>query len=384
VRPSPQEAASSADRSRSVNWSTIRRVLLIRLRSIGDTVLMTPCLAALKSWRPDIDITVLLEEAAAPLLKKHNLVDSVVISPKDLAGRFQLIRQLWRARFDIAFNMHGGSTGTIIASLSGARCTVGYAGFRYSRLLTRRAPDPDVVLGKNQVHSVEQQLALLNWAGVPWPSSTGLSLPVRASARKSVSERLDSLGIQSIGSAAYALISPSASAESKRWPVSSFGLIAEHLYDFWRIKSLIIAAKGEEETARRVAIASNGYAQVVSGLCLNELVALIAGSKLFVGNDSGPMHIAAAMKVPLVAIFGSSNPDVWRPWTQGPCQVLKPPVSGSPGQDWKRKRRASPAHGNPAEQDGFPISKIAVESIIAAVDQVMEESLGAPDRQYRL
>ncbi|HEY6334060.1 MAG TPA: glycosyltransferase family 9 protein [Blastocatellia bacterium] len=357
---------------------------MIRLRSIGDTVLMTPCLAALKSWRPDLHITVLLEETAAPLLESHHLVDRVIVCPKNTTAKVGLIREVRRSHFDIAFNMHGGTTGTIIASLSGTSYTAGYAGFRYSRLLSQRAPDPDVVLGKKQIHSVEQQLALLSWTGVPWPSSTELSLPVSASARESVSAQLRSAGMESIDSATYAIISPSASIPSKRWPAANFAMIAEHLYDFWRIKSVVIAATGEEETAQGVAIASNGNAQVVGSLSLSELVALIARAKLFVGNDSGPMHIAGAMKIPLVAIFGSSNPDVWRPWTQGACkvcgagQVFSPEAAAGPSrQSSQQSNRHSAAHVDPAEQAGFPISTISIDSIITAVDEVMEESLSA-------
>src|SRR5215469_12129933 len=103
------------------DWRRIKKVLLIRLRSIGDTVLMTPCLGAIKSWRPDIRITVVSEPLAAPLLESHSLVDDLVVSEKGTASRIDLIRGLRRGGHDLALNLHGGTTATIIASLSGSR-----------------------------------------------------------------------------------------------------------------------------------------------------------------------------------------------------------------------------------------------------------------------
>ncbi len=159
----------AAPEKRMPNWSRVRKVLLVRLRSIGDTILMTPCLAALKSWRPDIEITVLSEPLAAPILDGHPLVDNFIISEKSLPSRARLVGRLRRARFDVAFNMHGGSTAAIIAKLSGAPYTLGYRDYRSSWMLASRAPAPDLILGRTLLHSVEQQLALIHWSGVPWP-----------------------------------------------------------------------------------------------------------------------------------------------------------------------------------------------------------------------
>ena len=69
------------------DWSRIRRVLLVRLRSIGDTVLMTPCLEALKSWRPELEVTVLMEPLSAPILEAHPLIDQLIVAEKSFAAR---------------------------------------------------------------------------------------------------------------------------------------------------------------------------------------------------------------------------------------------------------------------------------------------------------
>ena len=353
-------------------------MLLIRLRSIGDTVLMTPCLAALKSWRPEIHTTVLLEETAAPLLTGHELVDCLMLSPETFTGKMGLVRQLRRKRFDISINLHGGTTATFLAALSGARFTLGYAGHRYSGLLNRRAPSPDLILGKKSIHSVEQQLALLRWAGVPWPADAGLNLPVSEQASASVAGRL---AIEEHGfgndASSYAIISPAGSDSSKRWPASSFGLVAEHLYDFWRLKSLVIAGRGEEDIAQEVASFSGGAAHAIFNLSLPELAALISKANLFIGNDSGPMHIAAAFGRPMVAIFGSSNRDVWSPWSTGPSRVLSPgKVGGGSSESAGESAHANRAVSTePSGPESFPIGRISASEAMKAVDEVIEEAL---------
>jgi heptosyltransferase-3 len=332
-----------------LDWCGVESVLLIRLRSIGDTILMTPCLGAIKSWRPDIRITVVSEPLAAPLLKDHPLVDQLVIAGKGTASRIALVRGLRYSRFDAAFNLHGGSTGTILAALSGATTTVGYRGYRYSGLLKMRAPAPDRLLARETIHSVEQQLALISWAGVPWPAEVNLSLPLSADALASVEGRLKAAGIDRAqpGSNGYAVLSPCASAESKRWPAAYFAQVADHLKRRHQLTSVVIAGPGEEAIAGQITGLADNCAVDITGIDLKELVALLARSSVFIGNDSGPMHMAAAFDRPIVAMFGTSNPSVWSPWTQAPHRVLTAPA---------------------ATRD---IGQIGVQDVTAAADEIM-------------
>jgi ADP-heptose:LPS heptosyltransferase len=324
---------------------------------------MTPCLSALKSWRPDIRITVVSEPLAAALLEDHPLVDLLLVSGRGSRARIDLIRTLRNARFDIAFNLHGGSTATIITGLSGARTTVGYRGHRYSGLLKMRAPAPDVLLGRQCLHSVEQQLALLCWAGVPWPRNAKLNLPVTAAAADSVRSKLRLAGLHD-ADPGYAVLSPRASAESKMWPATSFAEVACHLKTRYQMTSVVIAGPGEEYTARGIAALSEGSAVDLTGLSLKELVALIAHSRIFVGNDSGPMHIAAAFDRPLVALFGASNPTVWSPWTNGPYRVLAPPIEDND--------RAPGSRDSVLPVAVAPIGRIGVAEVTRAIGQVIE------------
>lgn len=346
---SPQISPDTLDPSR------VRSVLLVRLRSIGDTVLMTPCLAALKSWNADIKITVVSESLAAPLLEDHPLVDNLIITRNSIASRARSIAPLRGCGFDAAFNMHGGSTGAILTKLSGAKRSVGYRDLTLSWLLSDRAPAPDLILGRSRIHCLEQQLALLNWSGVPWRSSRPkLSLAVSAEAKLRVTEKLRALGIsEQFGN--LACIVPGAALESKRWSAEGFAAAADHLSERWKLSSLVIAGPGQEELALEVASATRGRAAVIDQINLKELVALLDMARVFVGNDGGPMHIAAALGVPIVAVWGASDPTVWHPWTEAPYRTVEA----------RSSKRDVTIKGIPAKE------------VIDALDEVLELALGA-------
>jgi ADP-heptose:LPS heptosyltransferase len=183
------------------------------------------------------------------------------------------------------------------------------------------------------------------------PESIRLHLAVSEIAERSIMERLDTANINL--DTGFALISPAAAFASKQWAENHFAQIIDHIAEVWKLPSVIIAGRGEEEIARRVASSAHHQPRIISGLNLKELAALISLSSLFVGNDSGPMHIAAAFARPLVVIFGSSNPTVWHPWTSAPHRVVQA------AQEVSAEMR---------------IATIPVAEVAVAVDAVMQEN----------
>ncbi|MEM4251814.1 MAG: hypothetical protein QW828_08275, partial [Candidatus Bathyarchaeia archaeon] len=155
---------------------SLKRLLLVRLRSIGDTVLMTPCLAALRTWSSSVEIDVVVESLSAPILQGHPLVNRLYTLPRSLQARVQVVGELRRRGSDLAFNLHGGTTGTFLTLLSGAKHTVTYSANQYSFLLKHRAPSPTQIWDKEDIHCVEQQLGLLKWAGLPLSAPPACSL----------------------------------------------------------------------------------------------------------------------------------------------------------------------------------------------------------------
>jgi ADP-heptose:LPS heptosyltransferase len=349
TNPQPRSSAVSP----LIDWSRVRSVLLVRLRSIGDTVLMTACLDALKTWRPDIRIGVVIEPRAQQIVEGHPLVDDLFLVDSSLGSRLSLLARLRRERFDVAFNLHGGTTAMFLTAFSGAKHTAGFRDQRASWMLSKRAPAPDLILGRERIHSVEQQLALLRWAGVPMPERARLSLKPEQHAAASVKAKLTRAGAAN----RLAIVAPGAAFESKRWNARGFAAVIDHLRNRWQLDSIIIAGPGQGSLAGEVAGRSSHNPLVLSDVSLAELTALIGSfGRVFVGNDSGPMHIAAALDCPVVAVFGSSNPDVWHPWTGAPYRV----VGG------ERGRGDSDIRGS--------IDAIAVEDVMAAVDEVLQSA----------
>lgn len=340
---------------------------------------MTPCLQALKTSHPEIEIAVLSEPLAAPLLDDHPLVDQLIIVRQSASSRARAITRLRKQRFDIAFNMHGGATGALLARLSGARRSVGYRGLPLSWVLSDRTPSPDVLLRRTRIHSVEQQLALLKWAGLPWPASRPqANLAVSPEARTMLREKLRALRCADWNEAGgFACIVPGAAFESKRWSAEGFAAVVDHLSARWGLASVVIAGPGQEKLAHQVISAANAKSAVLGGLSLKELVALLEIARIFVGNDSGPTHIAAALNCPVVAVWGSSDPTVWHPWTETPYRVVEAAVAKSEGprrQDDARK----------LEPELSTIKLITKNDVIAAVDEVVESALEADYSVNRL
>ncbi len=344
-------------------WDRIRRVLFIRLRSIGDTVLMTPCLTALKQWKPELQISVLSEALSAPLLEDHPHVDEVIVLERDERGlrdgmrRWQLAKRLREQAFDAAFNLHGGPTATLLTYLSRAPERVGYRGYRYGWLHNRRAPDPPRIWQKAEIHSVEQQLGLLKWCGVPITTPPPTSLRANEHALMSVHRRLRQLGIRG----PFVVIHPAATHETKRWSAYKFAHVVRYLAAKHDLPSIVLAARHEGHITDAVKGFAGMAAHPITDLTLKEVIALLSRAALFVGNDSGPAHIAAAVGCPGVVIFGASDPTVWRPWGTAPSAVVQ----------------ATRDHMGVSLPPSERIRHIRVEHVIEAIERVLAAISGA-------
>lgn len=320
---------------------------------------MTPCLQALNDWQPAVEISVVTEPSAAPVLEGHSLVDHLFVTTKSLTSRLGLTARLRGKGFDLAFNLHGGSTAMLLTAMSGAKHTFGFRDQRGSWLLSERAPAPDVLLGRKIIHSVEQQLALLSCAGVPVPQRPRLSLAIDSDAGASARTKLIGAGltVASLTSGRFAIVAPGAAFESKRWSARGFASVIDHLASRWQLESIIIAGPGQESLSREVAGFSDSDPYTLSGISLAELKAVVGiFGRVFVGNDSGPMHIAAALECPVVAVFGSSNPDVWHPWTGAAYRVL----------GGERGTADSNVRGS--------IDTVRVDEVVSALDEVLESA----------
>lgn len=312
----------------AIDWSGVRRVLVVKLRSIGDTVLATPSLTALKRFLPGVQIDILLEDWVAPVLDGFEDVDNVISVRNTLFSRAATGRKIRNTKYDVIFNLHGGTTGTFFTAASGAAHRIGYSNYRYSFLYNHLLSSPADFWGRQKTHSVEQQLALLGFVGIPVDDGLKTHLAVTDAASKSVerrstaeTQRLGEAETRPLGSVPFALLHPTAAFATKQWATEHFARTAEFLHEKG-LQTVAIAAKNEGEVLDRLEIESKVPIVTFDDLPLPEITALASKASLFVGNDSGIAHIAAALNVPSVVIFGSSNRESWRPWTDAPNEIV--------------------------------------------------------------
>ena len=351
-----QDAAQSLAPPRW-DWSEVRKILVIRLRSIGDTVLATPSLAALKRFLPRVQVDVLVEDWVAPLLDHHPYIDNVVVTERTgLLNRVVVAREVRAGNYDVVYNLHGGTTATFLTRATGARYRVGFKTYQYAQLHNHQAPSPLLLWGQQKTHSVEQQLALLGWTGVPVTDRPRTVLGVAPHAAASINQRLAAIGLED---RKIALIHPAAAFATKQWAPENFARVVEHLAE--RGFAPIVIAAPHEQAVLDSVIESASIPVVTFELSLPEVTALAARSQIFVGNDSGIAHIAAAAGTRSVVIFGSSNQAHWRPWNSAPAEVVF------------EEMPCQPCHGYFCEKFAQPecILRVPVARVTAAIDRVL-------------
>ncbi|HXG86596.1 MAG TPA: glycosyltransferase family 9 protein [Pyrinomonadaceae bacterium] len=305
----------------NIDWTKVNRILVVRLRSIGDTVLSTASLVALRRFLPEARIDILLEDWVAPVLEGFNAVDNVIqIKGKNLSARLKTVRELRRNRYDVAFNLHGGTTATFFTFASGARYRVGFEDYQYNFLHNRLLSSSSDFWQKEFTHSAEQQLALLGFVGVPVSDKPKTRLAVTESAINSIEAKLAKSAIRNSQSA-IALIHPAAAFDAKQWATENFARVAEFLQSKGFI-TVAVATPKEREVLENLKQYSHAPISTFDDLTLPEITALASKAKIFVGNDSGIAHLAAAVQTPSVVIFGSSNINHWRPWTDAPNEIV--------------------------------------------------------------
>lgn len=259
-------------------------VCVIRLRSLGDCVLTTPALALLNQWRPDLKIGVSVEERFAPVLAGSDVI-TTLIPPSWLSVR------RWKPQ--LCVNLHGGTRSQWMTAVSGAKWRAGFAHhsmtFAYNLKIGRAQP----ILGVNRTVHTAEHLASAFFA---------LGVPVQEVPRARL--HADKVDVQP-PQKAYAVLHPFAAAPQKRWPAERFCEIARYL-ELWNITPVFLAASEDD--------AMPFTAHTVFRGSLSKVKTLLANAALFLGNDSGPAHIAAAFGIPSVVLFGPSNPSIWGPW----------------------------------------------------------------------
>jgi lipopolysaccharide heptosyltransferase II len=302
---------------------------------VGDVVFTTPAVHALRRQFPDAHLDYLVEAAAAPIVRHSPDLDQVleVARPRGL-GRLRydlgLARTLRRHRYDVAIDFHGGPRSAWLTWATGAPRRIGYdiPGRRFC--YTTRVPwHPELLPAR---HSVLNQWALLGPLGIgaPTPADDPVRMTPGPDAAHTAAERLRGAGVPD--DAPLVVIHVSAGNPFRRWPRASFAHVAATLArDDPRRRIMITAGPSEADAAAAVAAvaaaeAGDHAAAIVRGgePSLEELHVIMSRAQLFIGGDSGPLHIAATTAVPVVALFGPTLPARSLPWREGRADAVEP------------------------------------------------------------
>lgn len=321
-----------------IDWSGVRSVLVVRLRSIGDTVLSTAPILELKRFLPGVRLDVLLEDWVAPVLDGFTGVDDVIPVGSGNSSRLRTARGLRRKKYDVVINLHGGTTATFFTFASGARYRIGYRHYQYAFFHNILVGSAAEYWGRSRLHSVEQLLALIGSVGVPVRKDVRTSLEITPRAVESLEQKVAERSSQPLGLLSpLALVHPAAAFASKQWSVENFARTVEFLSSKG-LSAVAVAARNERGILDELQAASRVPLLTLDNLELPEITALASKAHLFVGNDSGIAHIAAAVGTPSVVVFGSSNRDHWRPWTDAPNEIVfnEYPCQPCPGHECRQ------------------------------------------------
>src|SRR5262249_45638919 len=213
--------------------------LFLRLRSLGDVVLLTPALAALRRSRPDLRVTVAVEPRFAAVLEENPAIDDLLLTRSFL----ETVAEIRRRRFSLVYNQHGGPRSVFYTALSGAPWKVGWESAQYSFLYNVRVPGVETFYGKRPVHTVEHRVTPLYWTGLERGPIPSTKVFPQADAAVSASRKLAQAGLP--GSRPYAVLHPGGTSSTKRWPIENFAEIAGWLQKAHRVIPVVRFGPGE-------------------------------------------------------------------------------------------------------------------------------------------
>ncbi len=344
-------------------------ILVLRLGAMGDIVRTLPAVRLVRSGLPNARIHWAAWEPWTQLLSEHPDLDTVVALPRSelralarspltwpklVAATGSVVSQVRALQAGLVLDFHGDLRTGLLGRLSGAPVRLGYEGHQQkegNRLLTTHR----VPAGDRRTSRLERNLGLVAALGLPVRPvrDAGIAIgPAAASAARSIVQSL-------VGGGDYAVLNPGASRRQafKKPPAPLFGAACRALADH-RIPSIVVSGPGEEADADRVVAAADGGAHRAPATSLASLAALLHGARVFVGGDSGPLHLACGVGCPVVGLYGPTDPVVNTPWNVPFVALARP---GSAHTGIKRDDRAA---------EGF--DGLAPEAVVEAIHAILE------------
>jgi len=302
-----------------------KNILVIKLKQPGDVLVSTPVLAALKEAWPEARVTYLVPRNAADMVSAHPRLDELLVADRrqeTWSRSWRLLQKLWQARYDLVLELSGGDRGAFFTLATRAPERIGFERpgqpyWQRQSVFTRVLPRPPV-----RMHMVEQNLEAVRALGVE-PQNPRLQFFWDERAEARVLKKLQTWHLKPKN---FAVLHPGAGWRFKCWTAAGYARVIEYVQE---VRGLPVVLTGsrvahEQELIEEILAECRVTPINLAGqLTLQELGALIAKARFFFGADSAPMHLAAAVNTPAVALFGPSGAFNWGPWGEGHLVIQK-------------------------------------------------------------
>ena len=295
------------------------KILVIKFRHIGDVLLTTPFIKNLRVKYPDAQIDVAINDDSKAIYKYNSNINNLYTYPRDeikksnmfnkIKKEITFLREIIKNDYDIVFNLTEGDRGAIYSLLSKAKTRVGVES-KNSFIKSLKPYTHSSKMPKN-MHTVEKNLHFLSLINIPIVNKR-----VSMYDSKDDEAKIDSI-LKSKNIDSFIHIHPVSRWLFKCWSSEGFAQVIDYIQNIYSIPVVITAAPNKKELKRVdniLSLCKSNPINLSGKLTLNELSALTKRAKLFIGVDTAPMHMAAAHDIPVIALFGPTNPQSWGPW----------------------------------------------------------------------
>jgi len=317
----------SAD-EQNVKQDDIKRILILRPDGIGDVINTTPAISAIRQAYQNAHIDIVARSPGSEILKLNPYIDDILTYDpkglhKSLKSKAGFIKRLRLSLYDMAIAFRDSSECNLIAYLSGARYRIGRksSGRMFSFTLTDGVDHCDP---KGTKHEIDRNMEIAAIAGGE-KGEYDLILRLSEDERNFATDFIKSNDLASESPGRFALVGihPGGSSYDKLWNAESFAAIANRLIRKFDSKIILFNGLGEEHLGDSIKSMMIYPPVLARQLRLRHVASLIERCSLFICNDSGPMHIAAALKIPTIAIFGPTDYIRWKPYNKSAIIVKK-------------------------------------------------------------
>ncbi len=346
------------------------RILVIRLRSLGDVVLNTPVLENLKLNFPDSHISVLVESPFGDALHGNPVIDEIIVRERKRVSCGNGLSVFWeevkffldlrRRKFHLALDFHGGPRAANIAFLCGARWRMGH---QNSPRRWAYNVHVSTLFSGTRVHTVKEQLSKLESLGLKTTESDP-KIWVSEEEKEASLLVLDKVGVRR--GEPYAVIHPGVVKPHQRWQPEKMAQIADHIQKKLNLKTVFSSTKEQISQVEEILSLMKSQALSLAGKTnIRELIALLSGARFLVCHNGGQMHLSAAVGTPVFVLFGPSTPEIFGP-------------VGKDHRVFYKRLSCSPCAPHPLYESclkGKPkcMEEIQAEEIIRAINEFMKK-----------